>query len=158
MPEVTAAKTRKKKVKKSSVRRKTKKTVKKGACAEDGCRRRRANGSEYCKNHLAENPESGVTRLERIDALKFGKIDAELRNAVQGKQIADFKIAELQQVYQQRVKELKAEREQLGRIIESQRADYLELVKSLADKYGIDDVKQMTIDPDNGIVRDLRKQ
>lgn len=160
MPKVATARTGKvtrkaKKVSKTSPRKKAKKKA--ATCAEKGCRRR-VNGAAYCDKHLAGYPEEGVSRLDRVDALRFGKIDAELRNAAQGQQLIDYKLAELQNVYRQKVEELKGQREHLGTLIESQREEYKHVVTALAKKYGIDDPGKMTIDPDNGIVRDLRKQ
>lgn len=151
----TVAKVTKKKTRKTSSK-KTKKSV--ATCVEKGCRRRRVAGGEFCKAHMKDSLDEGVSRLDRVDALKFGKIDAEIRNAVQGRQLIDYKMAELQANYKQRMEEMKSQKDHLGRLIESHKGDYTLFVKSLAEKYGIDDPSRMVIDPDNGIVRDLKKQ
>ena len=136
-------------------------------CAMKNCRLVQRDGTEFCRKHQNGKvqklpadiePEEGVIRLDKMDALKFGKIDAELRNAVQGQMIADYKMSELQSVHKQRMREQQANKEHLGTLVAAHKEEYLELVKALAEKYGIDDPSQMTIDPDNGIVRDLRKQ
>lgn len=141
-------------------------------CSVKGCRKVRRDDTEFCRQHqngssqqkVASNGadqtelDEGVIRLDGVDALKFGKIDAELRNAMQGQKIADYQMSEMQTLHKQRMKELQANKEHLGHLIAAHKAEYMELVTALAEKYGIDDPTMMTIDPDNGIVRDLRKQ
>lgn len=147
--------------------KKKKKKPESNKCLAKGCRLVRRDGTEFCRKHqngasteatADVAPEEGVIRLDNVDALRFGKIDAELRNAVQGQTIIDFKMSELNTMHKQRIKELQANREHLCALVAASKGQYLELVDKLAKKYGIDDPSQMTIDPDNGIVRDLRKQ
>lgn len=138
------------------------KRPKRKRCTFPGCKKLQISGALFCKGHLngqeatEEAPDDKVVKLSERDALRFGKIDAEVRNALQGQQLVDYKITEIQQKTRAQVTELQAAKARLIALVKSHEHDYRALVEELAETYGIDDPKNMAIDPDNGTVRDLR--
>lgn len=127
-------------------------------CSLNGCRKLRLDTTEFCRDHQNEvDPGEKVVKLDELDALRFGKADAEIRNAVQGQQLIDYKISKIQEEANAKIKALNMEKLQLISVVKNHQGNYKELVKGIADTYGIPDPSQMAIDPDNGTVRDLRK-
>lgn len=126
-------------------------------CRAKGCRKPRVPGLAFCEKCLAKNdaPES-VVRLTEVEALRWGKADAELRNMQQGIQINKFEIERVTREANQRIAELN----QLIAVAEAEilakKPAYLALVNEFAAKYGIP-ADKMTIDPDTRRIRDLSK-
>lgn len=102
--------------------------------------------------------EDEVLRISEIDALRFGKLDAEIRNNGQGMQLIELQIAKLQAQTQEQIKQLRENREQLKATMLSIQPQYNALVQGIADQLGIKDASKMVINPDTRIVRDLTKE
>lgn len=113
------------------------------------------SGAEGEKISEVDVPDDKVVKLSERDALRFGKVDAEVRNAIQGQRLIDYQITELQQKAEAKIKELQGQKARLIAMVESHEQDYKALIEELAKTYGIPDHKKMAIDPDNGTVRDL---
>ena len=146
------------------VKRKTKRKAKstRRRCTSSGCRKLQVGDTAFCKTHAPEaedggQPDDKVVKLSSIDALRFGKADAEMRNAMQGIELIDYRITDLLQSTKVKVSELRTKKALLETMVGNHKASYQELVRNIADTYGIPDPAQMAIDPDNGTVRDLRK-
>jgi len=105
--------------------------------------------------HLDDGDE-GVVKLSELDALRFGKLDSDIRNHLQGVQLADMKILSVQREAREQVTSLEVQRERLRAMAKSLQPQYDALVKELADKHGIPDPKRMIIDPEAGTVRDTQ--
>lgn len=86
-------------------------------------------------------------KLKKIEALAFGKLDAELRNAIQGIQIIDFKI-----------KDLEREKINLKKLIEQKNKQYQELISILALKYKVKNKDNLVIDPDSYIIKEKQEE
>ena len=86
-------------------------------------------------------------KLKKIEALAFGKLDAELRNAIQGIQIADYKIKDLEQ-----------EKTNLKKLIEQKSKQYQELIDILVLKYKIKNKDNLVIDPDSYIIKEEEQE
>ena len=126
----------------------------KRTCDHPGCEKRKASGA-FCKDHLADaDAVEGVLRLTELEASRWGRLDAEMRNALQGLRLADLEVeqAKRQFVEFRSIKEL--EKGRLQGMIEKIRPEYKQLVDELGEKYGIDPTK-MAIDPDTRVIRDL---
>jgi hypothetical protein len=84
-------------------------------------------------------------KLRKIEALAFGKLDAELRNYIQGIQIINFKI-----------KDLEREKQELRNLIETKNKQYQQLLDTLASKYKIQNKHDIEIDPDLGTIKEKK--
>ena len=82
-------------------------------------------------------------KLKKIEALAFGKLDAELRNAIQGIQIIDY-----------RIRDLEREKSNLKQIMEQKSKQYQELIDILVLKYKIINKDNLVIDPDSYIIKE----
>jgi hypothetical protein len=106
-------------------------------------------------------PESDGHAVDKVvkatteEALRFGKVDAEIRNALQGVKIADLETTNLEAMYHAKKLALSTQKISLLKEVERLQVGYTTVVQELADKYGIDP-KHMTIDPDTGVIHDLR--
>jgi hypothetical protein len=124
----------------------------KKTCDHPGCTRKRVSGA-YCKKHLGDaDAVESVMRLTEIEALKFNRIDVEIRNSLQGQRLADFEIDKAERDAQD-LKRLKMlEKARLQAIVERMKPEYEALVKSIAEKFNLDPTT-MTIDPDTRVIR-----
>jgi hypothetical protein len=147
-------------IRKAKKRKKSKngKAVRK-KCTRPGCRRLQVGETGLCKACALEEQlgDPKVVKLSEQDALRFGKIDAEVRNAIQGQRLIDYEIVEFQQNAKNKLRELNVRKAQLVALSKSLEGEYKQVVMGIADKYGIGDPTQMAIDPDVGTVRDLRQ-
>jgi hypothetical protein len=108
------------------------------------------------KRPVAKDLDSLVTRVTDEEALRFGKMDAEIRNYLQGIRLVDYEFQDNERAYETKKATLFTNRQQLEYRMGVLRQQYEEMVKGLAKKYRIPDPTQMSIDPDTGIIRDLR--
>jgi predicted DNA binding CopG/RHH family protein len=51
-------------------------------CIKKGCRKLQFDGWKHCKEHKPFDPVEDVTKLEVAEAEKWGRLDAEIRNAL----------------------------------------------------------------------------
>lgn len=103
-----------------------------------------------------EHGADSVVKLSEMDSLRFGKLDAEVRNAMQGIRIATLEIDQANTLHAARLGSLETHRAQLKSHLETLRPQYDALVREIATKHGIDDPKHMVVDPETGTVRDAR--
>jgi hypothetical protein len=96
------------------------------------------------------SPDDGVQKLTEVEALRFGKLDAEIRNARMGMELSKHEIVRLNQ-------QIAVIRNQVAQVNDnlekSLQPEYNRFVSGLAKKYGIP-VQRLVIDPDLGTVRD----
>lgn len=147
-------------------------------CSTEGCRKFVAlnSNSSYCPKCLElqklEDFADAVMKLDELEANRWGRIDAEIRNAIQGQRIKDLemRVSELEELL--RRQKVEAEEQKLREVYERKRTDrtimkqklvsevsnlrkeYEELTESIAKKYKIDKNK-MSIDPNTGTIREL---
>ena len=107
------------------------------------------------QNQYPKAAHESVVRINETEALRFGKLDAEMRNHIQGIKIIELEHADMKRDFNDRLRSKSDEKVALTRAIESVRPEYEELVKTLAKKYKIPDHKKMSIDPDSRAIRDL---
>jgi len=93
-----------------------------------------------------------VKKLNENESLAFGKLDAEMRNNLQGMSICDYKLSDLRREYQEKVGQLTNLKLKHQQEIARLRPEYDDLLQKLSKKYGIP-AKAMVIDPDTGTVR-----
>ena len=93
-------------------------------------------------------------KLTEAEALRWGKMDAEMRNDLQGLRLADFETEVLQREYVQKRATYDALKKQLSASIELKKQEYQKFTLSLAEKYKVDP-KKMAIDPDTGSIREV---
>jgi hypothetical protein len=147
--------------------RPAKKTAKKAAkkpaakpkrriCKTKGCRKSALAESELCKT-CTSNAEASeqVVRVTEIEALRFGKLDAEMRNDRQAVQLLDYQMTAIKNKAEADISNLNRQKQQLLSGITARKPEYKALINDLAEKYGIEDPNKMTIDPDTGVIRDL---
>jgi cell envelope opacity-associated protein A len=127
-----------------------------------GCREVRAQEREARQLLELQEVDPNASAMETIDALRFAKIDTEIRNHLQGVQIAELEMKLVQTEMNEQVKRMRdvvaakvAHRDQLNATVKSLRPAYDKLLRELAAKYGIADVSKMTIDADVGLIREL---
>lgn len=145
--------------KKKTTKKKTTKAKYK-TCSVKGCRRKALANGKCKKCSTLENTVStteGVKRLTEVEALKFGKLDAEIRNGLQGLRLLAFEAKEIQAKYQTDIKKKQDEEASLRTRLQQIQPGYNKLIEELAKKYGIDDPQQMVVDTDSRIVRDVGK-
>ena len=99
---------------------------------------------------VAGSPDDGVQKLTEVEALRFGKLDAEIRNARMGMDLSRHEIVRLNQ-------QIAAIRNQIARVNDHLEKElqpaYNRFVSGLAKKYEIP-VNRLVIDPDIGTIRD----
>lgn len=93
-----------------------------------------------------------VKKLNEREALLFGKLDAEMRNNLQGMSICDFQTSELKRNYQDKLAQLTNMKMKHQQEIDRLKPEYDDLLQKLSEKYGVP-TKTMVIDPDTGTVR-----
>jgi hypothetical protein len=102
-------------------------------------------------------PETEVSfkQLTQIESLQFGVLDGEIRNHAQGIRICELEINEARRQFTDKVVQLEGNIKQLRAMLADKKPLYDKLLSGFAKKYNISDIKNMSIDPDTGIVRDL---
>jgi hypothetical protein len=137
-------------------------------CATVGCKKMATDleNSIFCKEcqqqqEKNDDPFTGFKRLSEVDAEKWGRMDAEIRNALQGQRIknleielAEFKEKQRREEYTRSQLSKQAEIKVLQNQVESLKKNYEEFTTQLAEKYDVNKEK-MTIDPDTGLIREL---
>jgi hypothetical protein len=153
-----------KKATKKVAKKVSKKAAKKSAkpkrrvCKTKKCMKTAAADQDLCPVCLDNaDADSKVLKVTEVEALRFAKLDAELRNDRQALQIFDFKMSEIKDKAEKEITDLSNQRQQVSAAITARKPEYQQLVKALADKYGIEDPSKMTIDPDTCVIRDLSK-
>jgi len=151
-----------KKPAKKAVKKTTKKTTKKVAkvkrrvCKSKRCMKTALPDSVFCEGCVEKNdPANLVLKTTEVEALRFAKLDAELRNDRQAVQLFDYRMADIKNKAEREIVALAHQKQQIEAAITARKPEYQQLVKSLAEKYGIDDPNKMTIDPDTCVIRDL---
>jgi hypothetical protein len=127
-------------------------------CKADGCRRYRIPGADFCNAHSGEDssdPLESVVKLSELESLRFAALDTEIRNYMQGIQIEELNINKEAVEYQNRRKQREHAKERLLAEVKAKKAQYKEMVTALAGKFNMDP-KHCAIDPETGIIRDLR--
>lgn len=74
--------------------------AKRKQCSADKCRKMRVNDTEFCALHEPapevseqEDPESAcAVKIDPADAAHWGRLDAEIRNAILGQQVNELQI------------------------------------------------------------------
>lgn len=103
-----------------------------------------------------EHGSDNVKKLSEVDTLRFGKLDAEMRNHMQGIHIANLEIDKINSQSQVQVKHMETQREQLKLLVEGLRPQFEAFIEELAAKHGISDPKNMVVDPETGTIRDTK--
>jgi len=96
-----------------------------------------------------------IMKMTEIESLKFGKIDAEIRNAALSIQISNFHKQFLKTEFEMKSKEEDEKIASFNALIRKLKPEYDRLIKELATKYNISDVSKMSIDPDTKIIREI---
>jgi len=96
-----------------------------------------------------------VVKISEIEALKFGKMDAEIRNAMQAIQISHYKKKELKAEYDIKCKQEDDSVAEFNAIINRLKPEYDKLIEEFVKKYNIKDKNRISIDPDTGIIREI---
>lgn len=132
---------------------------KKAKCQAPKCRRTAAAGSQMCEQHTSEasNPVDSVDRISQIEALSWAKLDTEIRNHLQGAKILELEMEVAERNHREQQTARQNNRKQLLNAVEVKRREYINLVKEIAEKRGLDPEK-ITIDPDTRTIRDLRSE
>jgi len=97
-----------------------------------------------------------TVKLDATDALRFGKLDAEVRNALLGLQVTDLEIQGLDRAHRDQRAVLLEKKRQLAGEVSRRRAEYTALVTTLSVRYDIP-AECMAIDPDTGIVHTVEQ-
>lgn len=108
------------------------------------------------KKKTEQDPIANVNKLSEIDCLRFGKLDAEIRNRMQGMQLVDHNMEQAVREHNEKMEKLKLTKQAFQLQIQSMKPQYDALLKELSEKHGISDPRQMIIDPDSGTIRDAR--
>ena len=134
-----------------------KKTVRKKRATKK--RRSKKVPSKVPSKDSSETPTEGsdaVKRLTENEALRFGKLDAEIRNHMQGIQLATFQTESVTTDYNNKIKQLKERKVHLHNEAARAKVEYDSLLNQLAEDYGIPDPSRIIIDPDAGTIRDSK--
>lgn len=124
-------------------------------CSVVKCNNQAEMGS-FCAKHAAENDATErVNKLSELDAAKYGKLDAEIRVCLQGMRLADYDVEQIRNTANAQIATQMAHKAKLQIQVNNLKNEYDPLVARIAKQFGIKDPKQMTIDTDSGIVRDL---
>jgi hypothetical protein len=147
------AKTRKKT---KSTKKAPQKQRRRPQCATKGCRRV-ARDAGYCTQCLGRNPTHVTTKTSELRAARWGSLDLELRNAVQGIALLKKDMTIAQQQYDQAQRLRQAKIEELQTRHDQTRQHYEHLTAEIAADVGLEG-KAITIDPDTGVVRELKNE
>ena len=107
-------------------------------------------------------------RATELEAEQWARLDAEIRNAMQGVGIAqrdetiarqqfEVELAQLKANHRVMLQRLQGDKERLLAEAGSIQPRYNALTQKIADRFGLDP-KQMSIDPETCVVRDLRDE
>ena len=127
-------------------------------CGMEGCRKYRLPDSDYCLAHAKEealDPLEAVTKLTEIECLRFVAMDTEMRNHLQGIKIEDLELGREQVAHEAKRKQRLHVREQYAVALKAKQVQYKALVTEMAARFNMDPTK-CAIDPDSGVIRDLR--
>jgi len=160
---------------------------KKKSCIVTGCRNKKLKGQEFCEEHVdadlqelgqekaskdAEvldekqddrifDPVEEVYKLTVAEADKWGRLDAEIRNALQGQRILalESKVEENAErerrlAYQQKQLTRQQEAKALDNQIAVLKLEYQGLTNELANKYEVE-LSKLVIDPGTRVIREL---
>lgn len=132
-------------------------------CVEGGCRKFQIAGERFCEYHANDAPERAA-KVSEMDALRFGKLDAEMRNHLGGMRIADLELERLDRQmdkaktdYVNTKTQLVSQKRALQGLVDQLKPEYDSLVNRIAEEHGIESPKSMSIDPETRVVRDLSK-
>lgn len=127
-------------------------------CAGEGCQKLAPYGSIFCEECAGANDgPSSVEKVTELEALRFAKLDTEARNDNQALEILNFKMAAVRQRAELELSQLQMQKRQLQASMDARKAPYESMVLDLAERYGIKNPSQMTIDPETCVIRDLSK-
>ncbi|NNL47881.1 MAG: hypothetical protein HKO76_05905 [Acidimicrobiia bacterium] len=147
------------------VKKGTKKKAKWVSCTVRSCRKKPMEGSDRCRGH--QNPMDVVPRLTEVELLRLGKFNSDMQNAILSAKLAAIEGRELKskaenevRVFQERadteICKKEEERKSHSEEAKKLKASFDAFTTVLATKYGIDDPSKMVVDPDTGVIRDLR--
>lgn len=103
----------------------------------------------------AEIAIDNVQKITEIESLKFGKLDAEIRNAIQSIQIANYKKQEYRLEYEAKCNKEDLNIIEINNILRQLRPQYEALIAELIKKYNIKDKDKLSIDPDTRIIQEI---
>ena len=95
--------------------------------------------------------------ITREEALLFRALDAEIRNHILALRIADLEIEKMTYAWTEQINTKKREIDAIKKEKDRQKAEYIEFVKSLAEKHGLDP-NRMMIDTELQTIRELPKE
>lgn len=135
-------------------------------CSNPTCKKRRVLDNLYCqkcldKQEMENDPHHGLPRLTEVEAERWGRLDAEIRNYLLSQKLkqAELQILEYQEKERQQrhalvLAQKNNEIEELRQRVLVARQEYDKLTDSFAAKYNISKTK-MVIDPDTRVIREL---
>lgn len=146
--------TQKKKKRNSKPRRKQ--------CETEGCRKLAKPGVGLCApcekaQHEAQFPIDGVVKISAVRAMRWDVLETRLRNYGQGVKILVQEMELAKRDFQAAQAARVQKKDELVAAAQAATQEYQDLTKAIADELGLDH-KQMSIDPDTRVVRDLRKK
>jgi hypothetical protein len=90
---------------------------------------------------------NGEKRLSEMEALRFGKQDAELRNIITAIRGCDLELKILEHEYAVGRSKIASNKLRLEQLLAQKRPMYQQLTKKIADRFDVD-ITKMSIDPD----------
>lgn len=138
-------------------------------CKEKGCRKSRAEGSDYCELHMVEAggngagkqevvfPEDVVLKLTDQELDKFNLLRIKMENTLQAIRVNELELDKLRREFRDHEHNREQLIKQQRAMVEVQNGAYLDYVRGLAKKYKLNPEK-MGIDDETGVLRDLRPQ
>lgn len=146
--------------------------AKRHRCEADDCRKLNVGDSKFCADHKIlgapiqdekhfDPHEATTVMVDRIDTANWGRLDAEIRNAILGRRVHELEIkaeqvqfAEAQVRFRQQQQKHMTTIEQLRSTEVLLRVAYQALTHKIAREADIDP-KSIEIDPESGTVKDL---
>jgi hypothetical protein len=116
-----------------------------------------AKRKEKAKEVEHINPVDHVQKITELEGAKFAAVDAEIRNHLQGMKILEQEMQLAEIAFREQQGNRQLQRASLQAKVNAKESEYKNFVASLAEKYGLDE-KQLAIDPDTLIIRDLRPE
>ena len=101
-----------------------------------------------------EQGVAGSTVMTETEALRFGKLDSDIRFYLLTSRVVDLEIDILNRNYLAKKTELENSRQLAKKTVDGLQPQYTATIKELAEKYKLDPQK-MVIDPDSRIIREL---
>jgi hypothetical protein len=153
--------TKKKATKKKATKKKAVKKTSRKRCEKKPCRRLASPGLKLCAKcekdqQEAQNPTDAVMKISAVRALKWDVLETKLRNHGQGVQLISQEMDIANRDFQAEQAKRKAKKEGLLATARQTQAEYKVLTHLIASEFGLDPTR-MSIDPDTGVVHDLRK-